>query len=73
MGQLLPFRPSDFDGSYTLNLSRLSDMELMQRLSETDEKLAALEDDPGAIAPVRKFPRRNDASHARRTWWGQGI
>ena len=56
LGQLLHFRPSDFDGHCTLNLSRLSDMELMQRLEETDEKLAALEDDPGGIAPVRTLP-----------------
>ncbi len=33
----------EVDGSVTLNLSRLSDMELIQRLTETEEKLDALD------------------------------
>jgi len=48
----------EVDASLTLNLSRLSDMELMQRLEETQAKLDALEaeGDTGHIAPVRKLP-----------------
>ena len=47
----------EIDTNVTLNLSRLSDMELMQRLSETDEKLAALEaEKPGSVVPIRKLP-----------------
>ncbi len=45
----------EVETNITVNLSRLSDMELMERLAETDEKLAALGDDPGGIVPVRKL------------------
>ena len=47
----------EVDANITLNLSRLSDMELMQRLAETEGKLDALdaEGDTGHIAPVRKL------------------
>ena len=46
----------EVETNITVNLSRLSDMELMQRLEETQEKLDALEDDPGGIVPIRKLP-----------------
>ncbi len=48
----------EVETNITVNLSRLSDMELIQKLSETEDKLAALEaeDDQGRIVPIRKLP-----------------
>ncbi len=40
----------EIDASVTVNVSRLSDMELMEQLAEVEEKLAALD------AGVRKLP-----------------
>jgi len=50
----------EIDANITVSVSRLSDMELMQRLAETQEKLVALEDDPNSALEdepeVRKLP-----------------
>ncbi len=42
------------DATVTLDVARLSDAELLQRLGETDDKLAALEAD--SVVPFRKLP-----------------
>ena len=47
----------EIDTNITVNLSRLSDVELIQRLSETQEKVDALgAGKPGSVVPLKKLP-----------------